>query len=163
MMIKSLKSDVLRNMIPLATEIAHCGVWKQDFERAKKHDLGVLHLVNRDPEYACCVSMMLLCVYFFLQINRLLDILLDSELNYENKYQRFRDKEDKTKKTLMHYAAELGFLDVTKTLAKKCPWLLTVATKAPLKKRGLIPVEIALEAENDEVTAYLIRLMYHER
>ncbi|XP_058957049.2 transient receptor potential cation channel subfamily A member 1-like [Pocillopora verrucosa] len=96
-------------------------------------------------------------------INRLLDILLDSELNYENKYQRFRDKEDKTKKTLMHYAAELGFLDVTKTLAKKCPWLLTVATKAPLKKRGLIPVEIALEAENDEVTAYLIRLMYHER
>lgn len=76
---------------------------------------------------------------FFLQINRLLDILLDSELNYENKYQRFRDKEDKTKKTLMHYAAELGFLDVTKTLAKKCPWLLTVATKAPLKKRGLIP------------------------
>ena len=63
----------------------------------------------------------------------------------------------------MHYAAELGFLDVTKTLAKKCPWLLTVATKAPLKKRWLIPVEIALEAENDEVTAYLIRLMYHER
>lgn len=65
MIIKSWISDVLRNIIPLATEIAHCGVWKQDFERAKKHDLGVLHLVNRDPEYACCVSMMLLCVYFF--------------------------------------------------------------------------------------------------
>ncbi|PFX14915.1 hypothetical protein AWC38_SpisGene20899 [Stylophora pistillata] len=96
-------------------------------------------------------------------INRLLDILLDSELNYKNRYQRIRDKGDKTKKTLMHYAAELGFLDVTKTLAKKCPWLLTVATKAPLNNIGLMPVEIALEAENDDVTAYLIRLMYHER
>ena len=101
-----------------------------------------------------------------MQINRFLEILLESELNADNRYEAFRDKDDKTKKTLMHYAAELGFLQVTKTLVKKCPGLLAMKTNAqlkPEKKRGLLPVEFALTMENDDVAAYLIRMMWHER
>ena len=101
-----------------------------------------------------------------MQINRFLEILLKSELNADNRYETFRDDEDKTKKTLMHYAAELDFLYVTKTLVKKCPGLLALKTKAqikPEKKRGLLPVELALIMENDDVAAYLIRMMWHER
>ena len=76
----------------------------------------------------------------------------------------FRDKETKTKKTLIHYAAELGFLHVTKTLVKKCPGLLALKTKEPYKnKKGLLPVELALVTQNDDVAAYLIRIMSHER
>jgi len=98
-------------------------------------------------------------------INRFLEILLKSELNADNRYEKFRDDEDKTKKTLMHYAAELDFLHVSETLAKKCPHLLALKTKAQLKpeKRGLLPVELALTMENDDVAAYLIRMMRHER
>jgi len=99
-------------------------------------------------------------------INRFLEILLKSELNAKNRYEKFRDNEDKTKKTLMHYAAELDFPHVTKTLVKKCPGLLARKTEAqlkPEKKRGLLPVELALTMENDDVAAYLIRMMSHER
>ena len=95
-----------------------------------------------------------------------MEILLKSELNAANRYERFRDDEDKTKKTLMHYAAELDFPHVAKTLVKKCPRLLALQTKAqlkPEKKRGLLPVELALTMENDDVAAYLIRMMYHEK
>ena len=93
-------------------------------------------------------------------------ILLESELNSGNRYETFRDGEDKSGKTLLHYATQLGFLHVTKTLVKKCPGLLALKTKAqlkPEKKRGLLPVELALVAENDDVAAYLIRMMWHER
>ncbi|XP_022806761.1 uncharacterized protein LOC111343835 [Stylophora pistillata] len=96
-------------------------------------------------------------------INRLLEILMDSELNSNKRYEMFRDEDDKTGKTLLHYAAELGFLHVTKTLVKKCVGLLSVKTIAPPKKRELLPVEVALVAENDEVAAYLIRMMQHDR
>jgi len=99
-------------------------------------------------------------------INRFLEILLKSELNVDNRYNTFRDEDDKTKKTLMHYAAELGFLHVTETLVKKCPGLLSMKTKAlfkPEKKRRLLPVELALTMENDDTAAYLIRMMRHER
>ena len=101
----------------------------------------------------------------FLQINRFLEILLKSELNANNRYEQFRDDEDKTKKTLMHYAAELDFPDVTKTLVKTCPGLLPLETETQLKpeKRGLLPVELALTMENDDVAAYLIRMMSPER
>ena len=101
-----------------------------------------------------------------LQVNRFLEILLKSELNKNNRYKTFRDEEDKTKKTLMHYAAELDFLHVTKTLAKNCPDMLAMETKAqlkPEKQRGLLPVELALTMENDDVAAYLIRMMWHEK
>ena len=99
----------------------------------------------------------------FLQINRFLEILLESELSSDNRYQRFRDKEDKLKKTLLHYAAELGFLHVTKTLVKKCPGLLYLKTKDYKNKRALLPVELAVVTENDDVAAYLIRIMWHKR
>lgn len=95
-------------------------------------------------------------------MNRLLKILLESELNSDNRYQRFKDKEDKSRKTLLHYAAELGFLHVTKNLVKKCPGLL-LKTRDYKDKRAMLPVELALIAERDEVAAYLIRSMWHKR
>ena len=103
---------------------------------------------------------------FSLQINRYLEILLDIEMNLDNQYEKFRDKEDKIKRTLMHYAAELGFLDVAKTLVKKCPLLLGLRTAEqvePEKIRRLLPAELALVADNVEMAAYLIRMMWHER
>ena len=99
-------------------------------------------------------------------MNEFLEIILDSELNSGNKYELFKDEEDKTKKTLLHFAAEVGLLQITKTLLKKCPGLLDATTELqiiPKKKRAMLPVELALNAENDEVAAYLIRAMWHER
>lgn len=98
-----------------------------------------------------------------LQINRLLEILLRSDLNLGNRYETFRDVNDKTKRTLLHYAAELGFLQVAKTLVKQCPSLLSLETKRPRTTRAMLPVEVALLVEKDEVAAYLIRTMWHER
>nr|XP_058966812.1 transient receptor potential cation channel subfamily A member 1-like [Pocillopora verrucosa] len=98
-------------------------------------------------------------------VNEFLEIILDSELNSGNKYELFKDEEDKTKKTLLHFAAEVGLLQITKTLLKKCPGLLDATTELqiiPKKKRAMLPVELALNAENDEVAAYLIRAMWHE-
>lgn len=89
--------------------------------------------------------------------------MLESELNSSNEYQTSRDEEDNTRRTLLHYAAELGYLYVTKTLAKKCPGLLILKTEQTKEKRSMLPVELALEAENDEEAAYLIRAMWHER
>lgn len=89
--------------------------------------------------------------------------MLESELNSSNEYQTFRDEEDNTRRTLLHYAAELGYLYVTKTLAKKCPGLLILKTEQTKEKRSMLLVELALEAENDEVAAYLVRVMWHER
>lgn len=89
--------------------------------------------------------------------------MLESELNCNNKYEAFRDEEDKTRKTLLHYAAELGYFYVTKTLADKCPVLLTMKTEQAKGKKSMLAVELALVAENDEVAAYLIRVMWHER
>lgn len=106
--------------------------------------------------------IMLSCV---LQINQVLELLLESELNSNNRYESFIDKEEKTEKTLLHCAAELGFLHVTKTLVKKYPSLIAVFSKSELKpkKRAMLPVEFALMEESDEVAAYLIRIMQHER
>lgn len=58
-----------------------------------------------------------------------MQILLESELNSENRYEEFRDVADKTRRKLLHYAAELAFLYVTKTLVAKCPLLLAMKTK----------------------------------
>lgn len=84
--------------------------------------------------------------------------MLESDLNSENRYEEFRDVADKTRRTLLHYAAELGFLHVTKTLVTKCPLLLAMKTKDQQK-----PVELAIVEENDNVAAFLIRAMSYER
>ena len=66
----------------------------------------------------------------------------------------------------MHYAAELGFLHVTKTLVRKHPQLMTMTTEDQLelvKKRAMLLVELAMEGEKDNVAAFLIRVMSHER
>ncbi|CAH3156925.1 unnamed protein product [Pocillopora meandrina] len=59
----------------------------------------------------------------------------------------------------------LVFLDVAKTLVKKCPLFLGLRTAEqvePEKIRRLLPAEVALVADNDEMAAYLIRMMWHE-
>ena len=103
----------------------------------------------------------------FVQIDRFAVILLqDDEVNADNCYETFRDKSEKDHKTLLHYTAELNFLHVTKSLVRKCPGLIALKTKAtlkPVKQRGLLPVEIALMKENDDVAAFLIRQMSHVR
>ena len=48
-------------------------------------------------------------------------ILLESELNSGNRYRVFQDEYDKTRKTLMHYAAELGFLRHENTCEETSP------------------------------------------
>ena len=66
----------------------------------------------------------------------------------------------------MHYAAELGFLHVTKTLVRKHPQLMTMTTDdqlEPVKKRAMLLVELVMEGEKDNVVAFLIRVMSHER
>ena len=53
----------------------------------------------------------------------------------------------------MHYATELGFLHVTKTLVRKHPQLMTMTTEdqlEPVKKRAMLPVELAMEGEKDQ-------------
>lgn len=95
-----------------------------------------------------------------------MEILLESELNSHKRYEKFRDTGDKAKKTLLHYAAEHGFLHVTKTLIRKCPPLLSMTTedqRKPVKKRAMLPVELAMVSENDDVAAYLVRVMWHGR
>ncbi|PFX12115.1 hypothetical protein AWC38_SpisGene23977 [Stylophora pistillata] len=99
---------------------------------------------------------------FLIQINRFLEILLESELNSGNRYRVFQDEYEKKRKTLMHYAAELGFLHVTKTLVRKCPEMITMTMeniREPVKKRAMLPVELAIEAEKDSVAAFLIQVM----
>ena len=91
---------------------------------------------------------------------------MESDLNLDHHYEVLRDEKDIAKKTLLHYAAELGFLHVAKTIVRKCPLLLVVKTKQqlrPIKKRRLLPVELALIGENDGVAAYLIRMMWPNR
>ena len=95
-----------------------------------------------------------------------MEIILESELNSRNRYRVFQDEYDKTRKTLMHYATELGFLHVTKTLVRKHPQLMTMTTEdqlEPVKKRAMLPVELAMEGEKDNVAAFFIRVMSHER
>ena len=105
----------------------------------------------------------MLAFSFVLQINQLLEVILESELNSDKRYEAFIDKEDKMERTLLH--TELGFVNVTKTLVKKCPSLLAAFSKSQLRprKRAMLPVEFALIGESDEVAAYLIRMMQYDR
>ena len=65
---------------------------------------------------------------------------------------------------MLHYSTEPRFLQVAKTLVKRYPGQLTVKTIAPRKKRGLLPVEVALINENNKTPAYLTRMIIrHER
>jgi hypothetical protein len=87
-------------------------------------------------------------------------------MNEDNRYEIFRDKTEKDEKTLLHYAAEQNFYHVARTLIRFCPGLLALKTKpilAPERKPALLPVEIALNENKDEVAAVMLRHMSHER
>ena len=86
-----------------------------------------MRVINPDSNCFICTSSL------FLKVNRFLEILFESEFNSRNRYKAFRDEDDKMKKTLLHYAAELGFLHVAKTLVKNYPLLLTMTTDELLK------------------------------
>lgn len=119
-----------------------------------------MRVINPDSNCFICTSSL------FLKVNQFLEILFESEFNSRNRYKAFRDEDDKMKKTLLHYAAELGFLHVAKTLVKNYPLLLTMTTDEllkPVKKRAMLPVELAMAAEKDDVAAFLFRVVWHER
>ena len=48
-----------------------------------------------------------------------MEILLESELNSGNRYRVFQNEYDKTRKTLMHHAAELGFFSCHKNTCEE--------------------------------------------
>ena len=41
--------------------------------------------------------------------------------------------------------------------------MTTEDQRKPVKKRAMLPVELAMVAENDDVAAYLVRVMWHGR
>lgn len=87
-------------------------------------------------------------------------------MNKDNRYETFRDQSIQTEMTLLHYAAEQNFFHVAHTLIQHCPGLLALKTEAslsPVKQRALLPVEIALNRENDEVASVMVKHMSHER
>jgi len=112
---------------------------------------------------------MFLCLcFFFLQINRFAEILLEDkqDINRGNRYETFRDQSIPTEMTLLHYAAEQNFFHLARTLIKHCPGLLALKTEAllsPIRQRALLPLEIALNKENDEVASVMLKHMNHER
>lgn len=87
-------------------------------------------------------------------------------MNKDNRYETFRDQSEEDEKTLLHYAAEQNFYHVARTLIRFCPGLLALKTESvltPVKKRALLPVEVALNENNDEAAAVMLRHMSHER
>ena len=56
-----------------------------------------------------------------------------------------------------------GVLICHQNSCKEMSRLLILKTEQTKEKRSMLPVELALEAENDEVAAYLFRVMWHER
>ncbi|XP_031558821.1 transient receptor potential cation channel subfamily A member 1-like [Actinia tenebrosa] len=102
------------------------------------------------------------------QIHRFAEILLEDkdDMNKDNRYEAFRDQTEEDEKTLLHYVAEQNFYHIARTLIRFCPGLLALKTEAvltPVKKRALLPVEVALNKNNDEVAAVMLRHMSHER
>jgi len=102
-------------------------------------------------------------------IDRFAEILLEDkeDMNKDNRYETFRDYSNPLGMTLLHYAAEQNFFHLARTLIKYCPGLLALKTEAIVSttppKRGLLPVEIALEKEKDEVASVILSNMYNER
>lgn len=87
-------------------------------------------------------------------------------MNKDNRYEIFRDKSINTELTLLHYAAEQNFFHLARTLIQYCPGLLALKSEAmlsPVRQRGRLPVEIALDKENDEAAAVMLKHMSHER
>ena len=94
-------------------------------------------------------------------MSRFTEIILERDSDEE--YKMYRDEEDPARPTLLHLAAELDFLLVTKLLVGKYPSLLNIGTEQVGKERVFLPVEKALMCYNDETAAYLISQMKLDR
>lgn len=99
-------------------------------------------------------------LYFFLQISRFTEIMLENDTDEEYKY--FRVEGNPSRPTLLHLAAERNFLHVTKLLVEKYPTLVYLETEVGDYERGYLPVEKALMCYKDETAAYLISQMKHD-
>lgn len=105
-------------------------------------------------------------MYFFSQISRFTEILLERDTDEEYKYYRVEkdeeDKEDPAHPTLLHLAAEQNFVHVAKLLAEKYPALVYLETEQTENERRYLPVEKALMSYKDETAAYLVSQMKHD-
>lgn len=100
-------------------------------------------------------------VWFFFQISRFTEIVLDRDSNKE--YRFYYDEEDPACPTLLHLAVGWNFLHVAKLLVERYPSLIYTETQQVEEEREYLPVEKALMLYNDETAAYLISQMKPDR
>ena len=98
-----------------------------------------------------------------MQISRLTEIILERDVKEDFKYFRVPSKDDPTRPTLLHLAAEQNFLRVTKSLAEQYPSLVYLWTYEQGDNPSSLPVELALKKYKDDTAAYLISQMRHDR
>ena len=98
-----------------------------------------------------------------MQISRLTDIILERDAKEDFKYFRVPSKDDPTRPTLLHAAAEQNFLHVTMSLVEHYPRLMYLWTYKQDDNPCYLPVELALKKYKDDTAAYLISQMRHDR
>lgn len=106
---------------------------------------------------------MLILIHSYMQISRLTEIILERDSKEDFKYFRVPSKDDPTRPTLLHLAAEQNFLHVTKSLVERYPGLMYLWTHEKDDNPSYLPVEVALKKYRDDVAAYLISQMRHDR
>ena len=97
------------------------------------------------------------------QISRLTEIILERDTNEHYKYFRVPSKDNPTRPTLLHLAAEQNFLHVTKSLVDQYPGLMYLWTKEQDDMPSYLPVELALKKYKDDTAAFLVSHMRHDR
>ena len=102
-----------------------------------------------------------LFVLFYFQISRFTEIILEGDSDEEFRY--YTVEEDPDHPTLLHLAVEQNFVRVAKLLVEKYPSLVYTKTWRVGDKSEYLPVEKALMAYSDEVSAYLILQMEPDR
>ncbi|XP_015761593.1 PREDICTED: uncharacterized protein LOC107340729 [Acropora digitifera] len=96
-------------------------------------------------------------------ISRLTEIILERDTKEDYKYFRVALKDDPTRPTLLHLAAEQNFLHVSKALVEHYPGLMYMYSEKQKEKPSYLPVELALKEYKDDTAAYLISQMRHDR
>ncbi|XP_015761535.1 PREDICTED: uncharacterized protein LOC107340682 [Acropora digitifera] len=96
-------------------------------------------------------------------ISRLTEIILERDTKEDYKYFRVASKDDPTRPTLLHLAAEQNFLHVSKALVEHYPGLMYMYSEKQKEKPSYLPVELALKKYKDDTAAYLISQMRHDR
>ena len=99
----------------------------------------------------------------YFKINRLVTIILSEDSS--KKYKYFKDKDELSWKTPLHYAAELNYTTVAQSILCHYPGQLYITTNphSANQNRRSLPVELSLMRHNDDVSAFLIENMKPER